>query len=91
MSFLDVIFFTGMGALMVLGFQYAGRWAKVIKFDWRAWTFASISILLVWLSITWAYASFSENEIRAGWVGMLIFGGLGIVFAFLTSRLAKQG
>jgi len=91
MSFLDVIFFTGMGALMMLGFQYAGKFSKVYPFDWRAWTSATLSIVLLWLSITWAYASFAEHEIQAAWVGLLVFAGLGIVFAFLTKRLAQQG
>lgn len=90
MSILDVIFFTGMGALLVLGFQYAGKFSKVYKFDWRAWTAGSLSILLFWLSITWAYASFAEHEIQAAWVGLFIFAGLGVVLALLTRRLAQQ-
>ena len=90
MSFLDVIFFTALGALLHWGFQYAGRFSKVYKFDWRAWTSASLSILLFWLSITWAYASSAEHEIQAGWVGLLLFSGLGIVFAFLTKRFAQE-
>jgi hypothetical protein len=90
MSFLDFVVYLGLGVLLLFGFQYANRFNKAFGFDWRAWVFATISILLITLALAWAYASFSEHEIQAGWVGLLVFGVLGIVFAFLTTRVAGQ-
>ena len=90
MSFLDLIVYLGLGALMLFAFQYAYRFHKVLHFDWRAWVTATISILSSTLALAWAYASLLEHEIQAAWVGLLIFGGLGIVFAFLTTRFAQE-
>lgn len=90
MNFLDVIVYLGLGALTLFAFQYAYCFHKISKFDWRAWTTITISILLSTLSLAWAYASLVEHEIQAAWVGLLIFGGLGIVFAFLAKRFAQK-
>jgi hypothetical protein len=91
MNFLDLVVYIGIGALMLYAFQYAIRFHKVSKFDWRAWTTVTVSILLSMLALAWAYASLVEHEIQAAWVGLLIFGGLGIVFAFLARRFVQEG
>jgi uncharacterized membrane protein len=88
MSGIDLIFYLGLGILILLAFQYAQRFDRVMKFDWRTWTAVTISILLVALGVAWAYISFLEYENRAAWTGLIIFGGLGIVFAFLARTLA---
>ena len=89
MSFLDVIFYLGLGILALFAFQYAYRFHKVLHFDWRAWIASALSILLIVLSLAWAYASFLEHEIQAAWVGLFVFGGLGVVMIFLVRRFAK--
>ena len=88
MNTMDLLFYIGLGILMVLAFHYARRLQGLKKLDWRTWTAVTISILLVALGAAWAYASFLEYEIRAAWMGLIIFGGLGIVFAFLARTLA---
>ena len=90
MNTLDALFYMGLGALTLLAFQYAYRFHKVLKYDWRAWTTTTISILLGVMAIGWAYVSFWEHENQAGWMGLLLFGGLGIVFAFLTRQLTRK-
>jgi uncharacterized BrkB/YihY/UPF0761 family membrane protein len=91
MNILDLIVYLGLGALMLYAFQYANRFHKVYKFDWRAWISVTISILLSTLALAWMYASLLEHEIQAAWVGLLLFAGLGIVFAFLARRFAQVG
>ena len=88
MSTMDLLFYIGLGILILLAFQYANRFQRVMKFDWRIWTAVTISILLVALGVAWAYASFVEYENPAAWMGLILFGGLGIVFAFLARTLA---
>ena len=90
MSFLNLIVYMGLGALMLSGFQYANRFHKVYKFDWRAWSTVTISILSITLAIAWAYASLLENEVQAAWVGLFFFGILGTVFALLTKRFVQD-
>ena len=90
MNIIDMIFYMGLGALTLLAFQYANRFHKVLKFDWRAWTFSTISILLGALAVAWTYASFLEHENQAAWMGLILFGGLGIVFAFLTRQFTRR-
>lgn len=38
-------------------------------------------------SILWTYDSFLENEVRAASMGIMIFGGLGIVLALLAFKI----
>jgi uncharacterized membrane protein len=89
MNFLDLLFYMGLGILALFGFQYANRFSKVMKFDWRTWAAITASILLIVLGIAWAYVSFLEHENGAAWMGLILFGGLGIVFAFLARQLAR--
>jgi hypothetical protein len=88
MSGIDLIFYVGLGILILLTFQYARRFDSVMKFDWRTWTAVTISTVLAALAVGWAYASFFEFENAAAWTGLILFGGLAIVFAFLARALA---
>lgn len=90
MSFLDLVIYLSLGALTLFAFQYAGRWAKALKFDWRTWMTVALAIFFTMLAFAWAYASLVEHEIQAAWVGLFIFGGLGLVFALLTKRFAQE-
>ncbi len=84
----DLLFYLCLGALMLLAFQYANRFRRVRKFDWRTWSSITLSILLIALGLAWAYISFLEDESKAAWTGLILFGGLGIVFAFLARQLS---
>jgi hypothetical protein len=88
MSGIDLILYLGLGILILLAFQYAKRFDRVVKLDWRTWTAVTISILFAALAVGWAYASFLEFEDAAAWTGLILFGGLGMVFAFLARALA---
>lgn len=90
MSGTDLIFYVGLGILILLAFQYANHFHRCLRFDWRTWTAASLSIVLAALGVGWAYASFMEYEMPAGWMGLILFGGLGVVFAFLARALAHS-
>ena len=90
MNTIDLLFYMGLGALTLLAFQYADRFNKVLKFDWRAWMSATTSILLSSFAVAWTYASFLEHENQAAWMGLILFGGLGIILAFLTRQFARR-
>lgn len=45
---------------------------------------------LVIFAIAWAYASVIEHEPQAAFVGLLVFGGTGLIFAIIAYRLINK-
>lgn len=88
MSGIEMLFYLGLGILILLAFQYAKRFHQVMRFDWRTWVAVTMSILMAALGLAWAFVSLLEFENRAAWAGLILFSGLGIVSAFLARALA---
>ena len=48
-----------------------------------------IGMILVCFSLDWAFASVIEGEPQAAAMGLLVFGGIGVIFAICGWRLGK--
>lgn len=86
---LDLVVYVGLGFLMglslnLLYIQFGSR------MNWMSWASALVSVLSIALGLGWAYASILEREIQAAWVGLIIFGIVGAIFAALTGRLVSK-
>lgn len=60
------------------------------KFSKGSFTFIILSSLTFSLTSLWAYDSYLENEVRAANMGLLVFGGLAVVFAVIAYRLTLK-
>lgn len=54
-----------------------------------SFTFIVLSALTLAFTILWTYDSYIENEVRAANMGLIVFGGLAVVFAIIAYRLAN--
>ncbi len=64
--------------------------ARRYPIDWKAWVGMITGCLLVLFSVAWAAASFAEGEPQSGAMGIVVFGGAGLVILALTWRLNVQ-
>lgn len=88
MSFVDFLFYVGLGALMASAFFLT--YIKLgTQIDWRSWILFSIAFILITLGLAWAYASFGENELDAAVRGFLIFVVVGLIFGGIGTRFVK--
>jgi len=53
-------------------------------------TFIILSAATSAFTILWTYDSYIENEVRAANMGLLVFGGLAVVFAILGYRFTQK-
>ncbi|PAB59067.1 hypothetical protein [Anaeromicrobium sediminis] len=53
-------------------------------------TFIVLSACTFAFTILWTYDSYVENEVRAANMGLLVFGGLAVVFAILAYRFTTK-
>ena len=63
---------------------------KRFDLDWRAWGGLLLGELLVLFCIAWSVASMAEGVPRAASMGLLLFGGPGLIVLVLTWRLLVQ-
>lgn len=59
---------------------------KKAKYTVVTWILLIISILLILFAIMWSVSSVAEGEPRAAGMGLLIFGGIGLVLLILSIR-----
>jgi len=64
--------------------------AKKFAIDWRGWTGLALGEFLVLFCIAWSTASVFEGVPRSASMGLLMFGGSGLVVLILTWRLFIQ-
>ena len=76
-----LVVLTGLG-MLALARRYA--------IDWKAWVGMITGCLLVLFAIAWAAASYAEGEPQSGAMGIVVFGGAGLVVLALTWRLSIQ-
>ena len=58
--------------------------------DWRGWIGLALGEFLILFCIAWSTASVFEGVPRAASMGLLMFGGAGLVVLVLTWRLLIQ-
>jgi len=63
---------------------------KRFDVDWRGWIGLALGEFLVLFCIAWSTASVFEGVPRAASMGMLMFGGAGLIVLVLTWRLFIQ-
>lgn len=63
---------------------------KKFNIDWRGWIGLALGEFLVLFCIAWSTASVFEGVPRAASMGLLMFGGAGLVTLVLTWRLFIQ-
>jgi hypothetical protein len=63
---------------------------KRFDLDWRAWSGLLAGEGLLLFCIAWSTASIAEGVTRAASMGLLLFGGPGLVLLVLTWRLFVQ-
>ncbi|MCM1991766.1 hypothetical protein [Oceanirhabdus seepicola] len=79
------------GAVSFAAITYFYKKLKEVgRFNKGSYTFVVLSSLTVAFTILWTYDSYLENEVRAANMGILIFGGLAVVFAIIAHRLAPK-
>lgn len=80
-----------VGVIAGLSFFVFNELWKVFRIDWKGWTGLILGELMVLFCIAWSVASVLEGEPRAASMGVICFGGLGVVALLLTWRLLIQG
>ena len=63
---------------------------KRFDIDWRGWVGLALGEFLVLFCIAWSTASVFEGVPRAASMGLLMFGGTGLIVLVLTWRLFIQ-
>jgi len=64
--------------------------AKRYRLDWRAWTGLILGEFLILFCIAWSVASVAEGVPRSASMGLIVFGGSGLVVMILTWRFVIQ-
>lgn len=79
------------GAVSFSAITYLYKKLKEIgKFSKGSFTFIVLSCLTFSFTVLWTYDSYLENEVRAANMGLLVFGGLAVVFAIIAYRIAPK-
>ena len=83
MSTFGILFFLFLGGLAFLAFSRIISFAKSRKTGKRLPVLLCLSVILIGFGLAWCYTSFQENEPYAAYMGLIVFGGLGIVLGGL--------
>jgi len=68
----------------IVALIYLFKFNSEQKLSIRSWIFSILAIILIPFGFSWAVTSFYEFEPQAAWLGILVFSGLGAVFAYLA-------
>lgn len=85
MYFILGAFFVGIQVLIRMVLQKLDK-AKL----WPNCILTLTANALIIFSIAWAYASMLEHEIQAAMMGLLVFGGMGIIIGIVAYRLITK-
>jgi len=86
---MGLMWFT-VGLLAGLSVLAAVELYKKFDIDWRGWIGLALGEFLVLFCIAWSTASVFEGVPRAASMGLLMFGGAGLIVLVLTWRLFVQ-
>ena len=84
MSTFGILFFLFLGGLAFLAFSRIISFAKSRKTGKRLPVLLCLSVILIGFGLAWSYTSFQENEHYAAYMGLIVFGGLGLVLGGLA-------
>ncbi len=77
---------TVISVFFVLTLIWTIRKGLKLKVKARAWIFAIAALLLIPFGLAWCVTSFGENEPTAGYMGIFVFSGLGIISVILAYK-----
>ncbi|MBW1945369.1 MAG: hypothetical protein JRJ51_21415, partial [Deltaproteobacteria bacterium] len=83
MSTFGILFFLILGGLAFFAFARVISFAKSRKAEKRFLVLLFLSVFLIGFALAWCYTSFQENEPYAAYMGLIVFGGLGLVLGGL--------
>ena len=86
---MGVMWFT-VGLITGLSVFVAAELRKRFDIDWLGWSGLALGESLVLFCIAWSTASVFEGVPRAASMGLLLFGGPGLIALVLTWRLKIQ-
>ena len=84
MDVTGILFYILLGVLMALAAVYVYGVHRKTALDWQSWAYAISAILLAPFGLAWAYMSLLEGEPQAAVMGIAMFTGSGVFFAFLS-------
>ena len=64
----------------VSGLGAAALFVIAPNMTWYIWLLFIISSVLIAFSVDVFFGSRVEHQVRAGWMGLILFGGMGVVF-----------
>ena len=81
-----------LGALTVIIFWGVKSWTarKQVRLSLLSWCGIIIDVVFILFTFAWFLSSFAENEIQAAWAGLIVFGGVSLIFIGLTRQLVKR-
>ena len=81
-----------LGALTVVIFWGVKSWAtrRKVRLSLLSWCGVIIDTALILFTFAWFLSSFAENEIQAARAGLIVFGGVSLIFIGLTRQLVKR-
>lgn len=74
-------FIAGLSALLAVELY------RRFDIDWRGWAGLAVGELLLLFCVAWSTASVAEGEPRAASMGLIMFGGAGLMVLAVTWRL----
>jgi Ca2+/Na+ antiporter len=83
MSTFGILFFLLLGGLVFFGLARIMSFTKSRKPEKRFLAMLFLSVLLIGFGLAWAYTSFLESEPYAAYMGLVVFGGLGMILGGL--------
>ena len=83
MSTFGILFFLLLGGLVFFALTKIIAFTKSRKTEKRFLAMLYLAVLLIGFGLAWAYTSFLENEPYAAYMGLVVFGGLGLILGGL--------
>ncbi len=83
MSTFGILFFLLLGGFVFFAFAKIMAFTKSRKKEKRFLAMLYLAVLLTGFGLAWAYTSFLESEPSAAYMGLIVFGGLGLILGGL--------
>jgi len=81
-----------LGALTVIIFWGVKSWTarRQASLSLLSWCGILVEVILIIFTLAWFLSSLAENEIQAARAGLIVFGGVSLIFLGLTRQLVKR-
>ena len=83
MSTFGILFFLLLGGLVFFALARVISFTRSRKTEKRFLAMLYLAVLLIGFGLAWAYTSFLESEPYAAYMGLVVFGGLGLILGGL--------